>query len=43
MECSVLQEALTEIERLSQDPKIIRLAIARTIQLRDLLQREEDG
>ena len=43
VESSVLQEALTEIERLSQDPKTIKLAITREIQLNDQLQREADA
>lgn len=43
VESSVLHEALMEIERLSQDPKTKKLAIAREIQLSDQLQREEDA
>ena len=43
MESSTLKEALSEIERLSQDPKTVRLAIAREIHLKDQLQRERDA
>jgi len=40
---STLKEALTQIERLSQDPETRRMAISREIQLKDQLQREEDA
>ena len=43
LESSALKEALTEIERLSQDPKTVKLAIAREIHLKDQLQREEEA
>ena len=43
VESSALKDALAEIERLSQDPKTVRLAIAREIHLKDRLQREEDA
>ena len=43
MESSTLKEALSQIERLSQDPATVRMAIAREIQLKDQLQREEDA
>ena len=43
MESSTLKEALSEIERLSQNPETIRMAIAREIHLKDQLQREEDA
>ena len=43
LESTALKDALAEIERLSQDPKTVRLAIAREIHLKDQLQREEDA
>ena len=43
VESSTLKEALSQIERLSQDPATVRMAIAREIQLKDQLQREEDA
>jgi len=43
MESSTLKEALSEIERLSQDPATVQMAISREIHLRDQLQREEDA
>ncbi|MFJ7934397.1 Rpn family recombination-promoting nuclease/putative transposase [Sporosarcina sp. NPDC096371] len=43
MESSTLKEALSQIERLSQNPETIRMAIAREIHLKDQLQREEDA
>ena len=43
MERSTLKEALSQIERLSQNPATVRMAIAREIQLKDQLQREEDA
>ena len=43
LDSSTLNEALSEIERLSQNPETVRLAISREIHLRDQLQREEDA
>ena len=43
VESSTLKEALSQIERLSQDPETRRMAISREIQLKDQLQREEDA
>lgn len=43
MESSTLKEALSEIERLSQNPETVRMAISREIHLKDQLQREEDA
>lgn len=43
MDSSTLREALSEIERLSQNPETVRMAISREIHLKDQLQREEDA
>lgn len=43
MESSVMKEAWDEIERLSQDPKTVEIALSREFFLRDQLQREEDA
>lgn len=43
VESSTLKEALSQIERLSQNPETRRMAISREIQLKDQLQREEDA
>ncbi len=43
MESSTLKEALSQIERLSQNPETVRMAISREIHLKDQLQREEDA
>ena len=43
VESSTLKEALTQIERLSQDPETRRMAISREIQLKDQLQRVEEA
>ena len=43
VDSSMLKEALSEIERLSQDPATVGMAISREIHLRDQLQREEDA
>ncbi|CAM3187466.1 Rpn family recombination-promoting nuclease/putative transposase [Filibacter tadaridae] len=43
MESSTLKEALSQIERLSQNPETVKMAISREIHLKDQLQREEDA
>ena len=43
MESSVMKDAWDEIERLSQDPKTVEIALSREFFLRDQLQREEDA
>ena len=43
VESSTLKEALSEIERLSQSPETVRMAISREIHLKDQLQQEEDA
>ncbi|KAA0964844.1 Rpn family recombination-promoting nuclease/putative transposase [Sporosarcina sp. ANT_H38] len=43
VESSTLKEALSQIERLSQNPETRRMAISREIHLKDQLQREEDA
>ncbi|WP_438317122.1 hypothetical protein [Sporosarcina sp. FA9] len=40
MESSTMQEALKEIQRLSEDPETRKAAIAREIHMKDQLQRE---
>jgi len=43
MESSTLKEALSQIERLSQNPETVKMAISREIHLKDQLQREEEA
>ena len=43
VESSTFKEALSEIERLSQDPATVQMAISREIHLKDQIQREEDA
>jgi len=43
VESSTLKEALSQIERLSQNPETIKMAISREIHLKDQLQREEEA
>ncbi|WP_318618242.1 Rpn family recombination-promoting nuclease/putative transposase [Sporosarcina sp. YIM B06819] len=43
VESSTLKEALSQIERLSQNPETVKMAISREIHLKDQLQREEDA
>ena len=43
VESSIFKEALSEIERLSQDPATVQMAISREIHLKDQIQREEDA
>ena len=43
MESSTLKEALSQIERLRQNPETVRMAISMEIHLKDQLQREEDA
>ena len=43
VESSTFKEALSEIERLSQDPATVQMAISREIHLKDQIQREYDA
>lgn len=43
VESSIFKEAISEIERLSQDPATVQMAISREIHLKDQIQREEDA
>jgi len=43
VESSTLKEALSQIERLSQNPETVKMAISREIHLKDQLQREEEA
>jgi len=43
VESSMLKEALSQIERLSQNPETVKMAISSEIHLKDQLQREEEA
>jgi len=43
VESSTFKEALSEIERLSQEPATVQMAISREIHLKDHIQREYDA